>query len=172
MRTARHEVMHSLRRFNLFTDQEWKLLVERGRKTNPKLESGGYSFLEHYQQYYANQARYLNSPDPEAYVQEAMDGEFVSMLAEDYGHRKTFGRTIDRLLYRIEQFIASLVNAARGMGFNTVDSIFTDVRTGRVAEREPGGATVMDIAEQPSFRREIDKEPAGRRPPDGARQLA
>lgn len=106
--TAHHEAMHALKEAGLFTVREWNLLLDQAKKKWNKK---------------------YGVPDSE---------EGIAYAFGDWRLEKgNFDGAVVNLFKRIEKFFERLANFVRGMGFNTLDDIFYNIRTGVVGKRVP-----------------------------------
>lgn len=147
MQIGAHEIVHVLRRRNLFRDPEWKALVDRAKKLGIPAELDREGLTAKYRQALRNQARRLSlTPDQtDAMVERFIEEEYVARLAERYfsspvenGQRKvSFGQQINDLLQRIADVLDAILDAYRGHGFNTADAVFRRMKRGVVAARKP-----------------------------------
>ena len=146
MALARHEAIHVAREMNLFTNKEWALLLERAKKigidnqimtvdqkTGQKIPA-----LPVYRKMYADQARMkgLTGQAASDYVSERIDQERVAKLAELWTGGAQYGSRIDKLFVRIKRLLQALVNATRGLGFQTDESARDRFLSGEVAKRK------------------------------------
>ncbi len=145
---GRHGVVHILREMGLWTDAEWKILVDRANKVGIRQEMEALkvkgndklsiwdAYNEVYEQYGDHKA-------------ELLDQELVANLAEKSSNGASYGSTIDALLDRITKFFEALRNAVRGLGFQTADVVFERMLSGEVAARAAGeeGRGRVDLAE-------------------------
>lgn len=117
---ARHETIHALRDVGLFTDKEWATLVDAANKGGIDAET-----YDNYKKLYAGRSN----------LNELLDQEMVAHLAEAWRGGTRYGGTVDALLQRIHEFMASLRNGLAGNGFTTPDQILTKVFSGQIARR-------------------------------------
>lgn len=115
-KTLQHEALHAMRKLGLFTDAEWNLLTGRSRAAWRK-------------QFEIDQF----------YEGRSEDVKDEEGIAHAYAEWADKGLKVDsrlaRLFKRIRDFLEALGNALRGAGFKTVESIFRDVKSGKVGER-------------------------------------
>lgn len=139
-RVARHEEVHVLRALGLFTEGEWRQLVDHANANGLREAydiDGRYG--EIYKRQFGDQA--------ERYLTEEMVAEMVG----DYGGGRRFGSAIDQVLARIWQFINDLARALGARGLRTVDDVFRSIESGEIGRRfdgQRGGAAVEPAAGQ------------------------
>jgi hypothetical protein len=120
----------------LYTNEEWRLLLERAEKEGIKEEmrrepihradgttiSLWGAYLDTYARYGARRAEYMNQ-------------ELVGRLAERWAAGRSYGKKIDTLLERLVKFLEAIRNALRGLGFQTADDVFERAYSGEIARR-------------------------------------
>lgn len=120
-RVFRHEAVHALRDMGLFTPQEWRALNAQSSKSWMKefdvMDRWGKLGLT-----------------PEALREEGIAEAFGSFKAGTLNAQQP----IQKIMRKIAEFFTRLGNLLRGMGFQTVDDIFTKVESGEVGRRLPG----------------------------------
>jgi hypothetical protein len=128
-----HEVIHALKNLGLFSDAEWNSLrrsvaerkyvhIKDGKPVERK-----YTYLDRAKSMYTGMG--LN----DASIEE----EAIAEMFRDYadGKIKIVGRP-RTLFERIKDFFNAIFGANQDAGFNSVEDIFNDVRSGKVGGRE------------------------------------
>jgi len=140
--TARHEAVHVSRLANLFTKEEWTLLLERSSKIGidsqitADLNGEQVSAIPYYENMYRDQAARLNIQDVEGYVFEQLNQERVAKMLETRVVKGvSFGERINAILDRIAQLIEAIVNGIRGLGFQTAEGVMEQFQSGDIARR-------------------------------------
>jgi len=124
-RTLHHEALHALRELGLFTDG--------GDIANPRDNEWG--LLER-----MSKAKWREQFEIDRFYPEVSEetkneeGIAYAYAAWADGKLKVDGRFV-RLFKRIKAFLEALGNALRGNGFKTVESIFSDIKSGEVGKR-------------------------------------
>lgn len=119
----RHEAVHALR--SRFTDDEWSVLSDAGRKAN-----------------LADEARYRAAYEGRANIEELIDEERVAKLIEyayrggDISHLDPQARTI---IERILQAIKALAETLQRDNFKSLSKIIDDLERGEIARRQGPG---------------------------------
>ena len=131
---------HALR--DLYTPQEWRVLLDRAAKVGVDQQMGQYGTL--YRLMFERRARALGLSGKALrdYVQGKMDEERVAFLAEQWVEGSRFGTEVDGWLKRISDFIQAIRNVFRGLGYTSADRIFAKVQSGEIAAR----ATPQEVA--------------------------
>ena len=128
---VRHETIHALREYGMFTDLEWSALEARAMST--------------WMDQYSIARRYPGLSQDEL-VEEA--------VAEAFGHFRR-GQEVApgfrRIFERIIEFFQRLANALRSRGFQTPEDIFGRVERGEVGRRERLGRAIESIRSDPRF---------------------
>ena len=131
-------ILHAYGNGGLYTNDEWRLLVERAEKTGARedlerrrVPDGSMSLWEAYTKTYAQYG-----PKGQAV---GLEEELVGVLAENWAKGTSYGRRVDSLLARIVKFFEAIRNAIRGLGFETADDVFQRVASGEIASRAEGG---------------------------------
>lgn len=137
--TLHHEALHALYRNSLFTEGEWSILTRQSKKWREQFNVNTN---------YANMSEAVKDEEGVAHAYAAW-AEGKSNVTND-------GRII-RLFKRIQAFLKALGNALRGNGFNTVESIFESIDTGRIGTRTRDGTDITNIE-----RFSVDKGPDGK----------
>jgi hypothetical protein len=143
-----HEVAgHALR--SLYTEAEWKLLVETAKKVDAQRfltpPVPGLSPIEGYRKVYTKQARQLRIQNRKKVVEESLEQEHVAGLAEMWASGEDFGQKVNSLLARILRFLEAVRNALRGLGFQNAEDIFERVASGEVAARRNAQLDALDM---------------------------
>ena len=128
-----HEVIHALKNLGLFSDAEWNSLrrsvaerkyvhIKNGKPVERK-----YTYLDRAKSMYTGMG--LN----DASIEE----EAIAEMFRDYadGKIKIAGRP-RTLFERIKDFFGAIFGANQDAGFNSVEDIFDNVRSGKVGGRE------------------------------------
>lgn len=145
--TGRHETVHVLREAGLFTDAEWKLLLDRGQKIaideklTADMNGATVSLIPHYREAYRKLAEGagLEGDAILERIDELLNQERVAKMAEMYDSGTRFGATLDALFERIKAFLEAIRNAWNGMGLQTVEDVFQRMEQGEIAARATGG---------------------------------
>lgn len=143
---ARHEAIHVARSMNLFTAEEWALLLERAEKLNiddqittvDQKTGKQIPAIPVYREMYAKQAglNALSGADADAYVSERINQERVAKMAELWEGGAQYGAKVDTLIDRIVRLFEAMVNAVRGLGFQSVGDVADSFLAGDVARRK------------------------------------
>ena len=163
--TVRHEVIHALRgdsgRYmmrSLYTNEEWATLVARAVKIGSQEDA-------RYRDIY--KANLKGQPRADARLEEQINQERVAHMAETWVDGATYGTAIDKLLYRMKEFVDAIARALRALGFNTPSDVFgtESDRTlrqsfsGEIADRGP--STISSIESRLRFDRDRRAEALG-----------
>lgn len=152
---GRHEAVHVSRTMGLFSQNEWQILTERAAKVDTALK--GTALEQRYREMYGASAdrRNLTGADREAFINEMMDQERVARMIEPGAQ---YGSGINGLLQRIGDFLQAIVNAARGLGFQSSADIFRRVESGEVAgRRKTASETASGRAGLSAFDNAVDE---------------
>jgi hypothetical protein len=142
-----HEVIHALKNLGVFSDAEWNSLTKfaANRKyvhiKNGKPVERKYTYLDRAKSMY--QGMGLN----DASIEE----EAIAEVFRDYadGKIKVAGRP-RTLLERIKNFFNAIFRANQDAGFNSVEDIFDNVKSGNIGRRERVIADPTDTVEAQS----------------------
>lgn len=169
---GKHEVLHALRQLRLFTDKEWRLLVDHARKTTKIEWEDADGQMVDGEAYYRN--RYRTELEKGGYdeatikvtLEDVIDQEYVSNMAETFmSGDVVYPSKIAEILGRILKFFEAIGNALQGNGFQTIEDVFERIASGEVAARpEP---MTIDKLEEPlselqdrmdALRRDLDND--------------
>jgi hypothetical protein len=112
IRTLKHEGIHALKELGAFTPDQWRVLENRARTE----WMGKYDIANRYK-----------GLDQESQLEEAISDAF-----SDFDQTKPPAGMIGALFRKIKQFFEALGNGIRGMGFQSVEGIFSDVDAGLI----------------------------------------
>jgi hypothetical protein len=117
-----HEMLHAMRRLDLFTEQEYQILVDQVTK---QTNANGQTYLQAAQELYEKEG-------PVVQVEEA-----IAELTRDAraNQRKVVGKP-KALLNRILRFMTSLKNAINGLGFDSFDALIGRIEGGEIGRRK------------------------------------
>ena len=119
-----HEVIHPLRRMDLWTQKEWSSLENLARE---RISESGVSFL--------NQAENLYSDrSPSAQMEEAI----AEMIRESRRDPSLITGKPRALVKRIFEFFKRFLSAMRGTGFQNFGDIIARLESGKIASRRRG----------------------------------
>jgi hypothetical protein len=117
-----HEMLHAMRRLDLFTEQEYQILVDQVTK---QTNANGETYLQAAERLYGDQG-------PVVQVEEAI-AELTRDARAD--QRKVVGKP-KALLNRILRFMTSLKNAINGLGFDSFDALIGRIEGGEIGRRK------------------------------------
>ena len=140
-----HEMIHAMRKLDLFTNKEWSLLSRAASKKThpvPNREGNPQTFLE-----WANE-NYGDVSDV-AKIEESV-AELVRRAKED---QKLLQGKPRSLVQRIIRFLGNMVSALKGERFNTFGQVLGGIQSGSIGARQRG--QVRTLAET---QREISRE--------------
>jgi hypothetical protein len=117
-----HEMLHAMRRLDLFTEQEYQILVDQVTK---QTNANGETYLQAAERLYRDKG-------PVVQVEEAIAELTRDARAEK---RKVVGKP-KALLNRILRFMTSLKNAINGLGFDSFDALIGRIEGGEIGRRK------------------------------------
>ena len=117
-----HEMLHAMRRLDLFTEQEYQILVDQVTK---QTNANGETYLQAAERLYRDKG-------PVVQVEEAI-AELTRDARAD--QRKVVGKP-KALLNRILRFMTSLKNAINGLGFDSFDALIGRIEGGEIGRRK------------------------------------
>ena len=128
-----HEVIHALKNLGLFTDEEYNSLVKAAKSRKYVAIKDGKPTERKYTYFERAEAMYQGMGLNNIGIEE----EAVAELFRDYadGKIKLAGRP-KTLFERIKNFFTSVFKATKDAGFNDVEDIFENVRSGEIGRRE------------------------------------
>lgn len=135
-----HEVIHALRDMGLFTDAEYKTLVDAARKRKFTINKDGenverkYTFIDRALRMNAQQEN-ETAEQYQARVEEEAVAEMFRAYAD--GRLKVAGKPLS-LFKRIVNFFKGIKQAYAETGFERADQVFEDILSGKVGARERG----------------------------------
>ncbi len=123
----RHEEIHALRDLGLFTDREWKVLLDAGQQAGIMAEkiNGDMTRQDLYGQAYAGRSD----------LAELLNQEVVAHLAERRKAGEDLGQQVNTILDKLLDFLRKTGNALRGMGFQTAEDVFRRIESGEIGRR-------------------------------------
>ncbi len=151
-----HEVIHALKNLGLFTDEEYNSLVKAAKSRKYVAIKDGkpterkYTYFERAEVMY--QGLGLSNP--------SIEEEAVAELFRDYadGKIKLAGRP-KTLFERIKNFFTSVFKATKDAGFNDVEDIFENVRSGEIGRRERAKTPLDNLKDlQAQARSDVDQQ--------------
>ncbi len=151
-----HEVIHALKNLGLFTDEEYNSLVKAAKSRKYVAIKDGkpterkYTYFERAEVIY--QGMGLNNI--------GIEEEAVAELFRDYadGKIKLAGRP-KTLFERIKNFFTSVFKATKDAGFNDVEDIFENVRSGEIGRRERAKTPLDNLKDlQAQARSDVDQQ--------------
>lgn len=129
MTTLTHEGIHYLREIGALSDKDWRLLEQEAAAWRERFEID---------------QRYADLTE-EGRNEEAIAEAFAAFVA---GER--FTPAVDTLFQKIRLFLARAWNAISGMGFRTVDDLFSAIEGGALA-RLADALAEGDVAQRDAF---------------------
>jgi hypothetical protein len=157
-----HEMVHAVKRMNLWKDSEWRVLENAARKN---FNSEGATYLQTAQERYSTDTAEIQS-------EEAIAELIRDTLA---GRTKLAGQPLN-LMQRLLEFFRKMGNSLTGTGYASFNQVVNDIDTGALGARPRSVAvpTAAMIENQPAMaaRRALgkDRSPMGinvRQDPDG-----
>ena len=132
-----HEVIHALRDARLFTDAEFQTLVNAANKRKVTVVRNGENVQRDYN--FVDRALKLNrrrDGETDAQFTARVNEEAVAEMFRSYadGRLKVAGKPLS-LFKRIINFFLGVKSAHIDTGFDSVDAIFEDIKTGKIGSR-------------------------------------
>jgi uncharacterized membrane protein len=132
-----HEAIHAMRDIRLFTDAEYQSLVKAANERKVAVVRNGESVQRDYT--FVDRAMRLNRPrdgEGEAQYKERLNEEAIAEMFRAYvdGRLKVAGKPLS-LFKRIINFFLGVKSAHVDAGFDRVDAIFEDIKTGKIGSR-------------------------------------
>jgi len=147
-----HEMIHAMRKLDLFTNKEWNLLSRAAsKKIHPTKDRDGnpQTFLKWAQNNY-------NDLSPVDQVEESV-AELVRRARED---SKLLQGKPRSLVERIARFFRNMVSALRGEQFNTFSEVIGGIGSGTIGGRQRGEIRTFAQTEKAASRT-LAKPPPG-----------
>ena len=147
-----HEMIHAMRKLDLFTNKEWNLLSRAAsKKIHPTKDRDGkpQTFLKWAQNNY-------DDLSPVDQVEESV-AELVRRARED---SKLLQGKPRSLVERIARFFRNMVSALRGEQFNTFSEVIGGIGSGTIGGRQRGEIRTFDQTEKAASRT-LAKPPPG-----------
>ena len=147
-----HEMIHAMRKLDLFTNKEWNLLSRAAsKKIHPTKDRDGkpQTFLKWAQNNY-------DDLSPVDQVEESV-AELVRRARED---SKLLQGKPRSLVERIARFFRNMVSALRGEQFNTFSEVIGGIGSGTIGGRQRGEIRTFDQTEK-AVSRTLAKPPPG-----------
>jgi len=119
--TLHHEAVHAMKRLNLFSPAEWKVLAARSEAVWVK----EYGLTD-------KDSGYNNLPK-NLILEEGIARAYEAWKEGQEGAMK--GGLIARAFAKIKRFIEAIGNVFRGRGFNTVEGLFEKIDEGKIGRR-------------------------------------
>jgi N12 class adenine-specific DNA methylase len=119
--TLHHEAVHAMKRLNLFSPAEWKVLAARSEST----------WVNEFKLVDKNSG-YKNLPK-NLILEEGIARAYEAWKEDQAGAVK--GGLIARAFAKIKRFIEAIGNVFRGRGFNTVEGLFEKIDQGKIGAR-------------------------------------
>ena len=132
-----HEAIHAMRDIRLFTDAEYQSLVKAANERKVTAVRNGENVQREYT--FIDRAKRLNRPrdgEGEGQYIERLNEEAVAEMFRSYadGRLKVAGKPLS-LFKRIINFFLGIKSAHIDAGFDSVDAIFEDIKTGKIGGR-------------------------------------
>ena len=132
-----HEVIHALRDTRMFTKDEYQTLVNATNKRKVTVVRDGenvqrdYTFFDR-----AERLNKIRQGETDAQFTERLEEEAIAEMFRAYadGRLKVAGKPLS-LFKRIINFFLGIKSAHIDAGFDRVDAIFEDIKTGKVGRR-------------------------------------
>ena len=130
--TLHHETIHWLKKLGAFTDKEWAMLEREADKWIKEFKNRptDKNRIDIEKLYPGN--KYSSAKKLEVQREEAIAYRFGEHAV---GRRGVDNIAIQNLFIRIKSFLLALVNALKGAGFMTPESIFNNIEAGLVGQR-------------------------------------
>lgn len=151
-----HEVIHALKNLGLFTDEEYNSLVKAAKSRKYVAIKDGKPTERKYTYFERAEAMYQGMGLNNIGIEE----EAVAELFRDYadGKIKLAGRP-KTLFERIKNFFTSVFKATKDAGFNDVEDIFENVRSGEIGRRERAKTPLDNLKDlQAQARSDVDQQ--------------
>jgi len=126
-----HEMVHAVKRMNLWKDSEWRVLENAARKN---FNSEGTSYLQTAQERYSTDTAEIQS-------EEAIAELIRDTLA---GRTKLSGQPLN-LMQRLLEFFRKMGNSLTGTGYASFGQVVNDIDTGVLGARPRGGRQATPV---------------------------
>lgn len=137
VKSLNHETIHALRSIDLFTKNEWDVLLKAATNRKSKHLDGQGNQMTYKQWAEKNYSDLDIIKIEEEAISELISGE------NNLNNMTGLPRT---LINRLKAFITQMKSALNGTGFDTFDSILHNYETGKIGKRERGRVrTIQEI---------------------------
>ena len=126
-----HEMVHAVKRMNLWKDSEWRVLENAARKN---FNSEGATYLQTAQERYSTDTAEIQS-------EEAIAELIRDTLA---GRTKLAGQPLN-LMQRLLEFFRKMGNSLTGTGYASFNQVVNDIDTGALGARPRGGRQATPV---------------------------